>query len=200
MNRVAIIGILDDGWDGLGDAARSRLGSADCVIGAARHLECVRPYLAAACELHALDGALGKVPEWVEAAVAAGKSVAVLATGDPLLHGLASHLLGKLGVAGFDILPAPSTLQLAFARWKKAWQDVAIASCHGKDAGEWFVGATPEHSLYPVLLAIANHRRVFVFLSPANDPSRLARALLTAGFAQVKLSVAERLLTPDETV
>jgi precorrin-6Y C5,15-methyltransferase (decarboxylating) len=37
-------------------------------------------------------------------------------------------------------------------------------------------------------------------MSPQNDPARLARALVIAGYAEAKLSVASRLLLPDESV
>lgn len=198
--EVFIVGILDDGWAGLGDAARTALSSAGLVIGVDRTLATVGPQLPDA-ELRAMDGALARVPGWIAEARAAGKSVAVLATGDPLCHGIASHLLGQLGGAGVCVLPAPSTLQIAFARWQKPWQDVAIASCHGKDAGEWQWGATPAHGLYPVLRAVALHHRVFAFTGPDNDAARLARALITAGYGdEVRLSVASRLLLADETV
>lgn len=198
---VTIIGILDDGWAGLSDAARRHLASADFLLGATRTLELVRPHLAAGCEVRDMDGALTKTPAWIEAARAAGKSVAVLATGDPLCHGIAAFLIGKLGrglAGGIEILPAPSTLQIACARWQTPWQDVAIASCHGADASEWRVGATPEHGLYPVMRAIAQNRRVFAFTSPENDPARLARALVAAGYGKARLSVASRLLLDDE--
>lgn len=200
---VTIIGILDDGWAGLSEAAQCRLASADFLLGTARTLELVKPHLAPGCEVRDMDSALTKTPEWIEAARAAGKSVTVLATGDPLCHGIAAFLLGRLGreqAGGIEILPAPSTLQIACARWQTPWQDVAIASCHGADAGEWRVGATPAHGLYPVMRAIALNRRVFAFTSPANDPARLARALLAAGYGEVRLSVASRLLLGDERI
>ncbi len=197
---VFIIGILDDGWVGLGDSARQALSTAQLVIGVGRTLELVKPYVPNA-ETRDMDGALTQTPAWIKAAQAEGKTVAVLATGDPLCHGIASYLLGKLGGEQVSILPAPSTLQIAFARWQKTWQDVTIASCHSKDAGEWFVGAAPEHGLYPLMRAIALNRRVFAFTSPDNDPARLARALVTAGYADdVKFSVASRLLLPDESI
>ena len=197
---MTIIGILDDGWAGLSDAARRRLASADFLLGAARTLDLVKPYLTAGCEMRAMDGVLTQTPTWIATALAAGKSVAVLATGDPLCHGIAAFLLGKLEHDGIEILPAPSTLQIACARWKKSWQDVTIASCHGGDAGEWVLGATPDHGLYPLLRAIVLNRRVLAFMSPENDPPRLARALLTTGFGDAKLSVAARLLLPDEAI
>ncbi|HEX6733330.1 MAG TPA: precorrin-6y C5,15-methyltransferase (decarboxylating) subunit CbiE [Azonexus sp.] len=197
---VTIIGILDDGWAGLSDAARDALRGAGLVIGVGRTLDLVRPQLAQA-ELRDMDGALTRSPEWIKAALGEGRPVAVLATGDPLCHGIASYLLGKLGHDGVRILPAPSTLQVAFARWQRPWQDVTVASCHSADAGEWVAGAPPTHGLYPLMRAIALNRRVFAFTSPDNDPARLARALITAGYGEcVTLSVAGRLLQDDEQV
>lgn len=201
MAEVFIIGILDDGWAGLSDAARAALAGAGCVIGVGRTLDLVRPHLAAPCTVRDMDGALTQSPAWIKAARAQGQPVAVLATGDPLCHGIASYLLGKLGGDGVQVLPAPSTLQIAFARWQKPWQNVTIASCHSQDAGEWFIGAPPDHGLYPLLRAIALNRRVFAFTSPENNPARLARALIAAGYADdVRLSVASRLLLPDESI
>lgn len=200
MTAISIIGILDDGWEGLAASARCRLASADFLVGAARTLDLVRPHLSAKCEARALDGVLGQVPQWLREACAAGRRAVVLATGDPLCHGIAAFLLGQLGRDEVDILPAPSLLQIASARWKKSWQDVAVASCHGRDAGEWTIGATPDHGLYPLMRAIALNRRVFAFMSPKNDPARLARALLATGHADAKLSLAARLLLPDESI
>jgi precorrin-6Y C5,15-methyltransferase (decarboxylating) len=148
-----------------------------------------------------MDGALGQVGSWILAARAAGQTVAALATGDPLCHGIASWLTGKLGRDGFEILPAVSTLQLAFARFRTPWQDIKIATCHSADAGEWLVGATPAHGLYKLMRNIARHPRVALFTGPENTPARLARALITAGYgAEARLSVACRLLLPDEVV
>jgi precorrin-6Y C5,15-methyltransferase (decarboxylating) len=171
------------------------------VIGAERTLRLVRGELAAATECRDLAGGLSSSPAWIREALASGRSVAVLATGDPLCHGIASTLIERLGSELITVLPAPSTLQIAFARFRKVWQDVTIASCHSQDAGEWHFGATPAHGLYPLMRAIALHRRVFAFTSPANDPARVARALLAAGYADdARISVASRLLLPDEAV
>lgn len=204
MSQCTLIGILDEGWSELGERARDRIQRAGLIIGAARTLDLVRPHVAADARLLDMDGALAQVPEWTRSALAAGQSVVILATGDPFCHGLAPWLIGKLEAShvkhDIETLPAPSTLQQAFARWKKPWQDVRIASCHSKDAGEWTFGAPPAHGLYPLMQAIAQHRRVFAFTGPENDPARLARALMTAGFGAARLSVACRLGLPDETL
>ncbi len=197
--NCSLIGILDDGWAGLSDTARQHLAMADVVIGAGRTLELVRPHLAAKAALKDMDGVLGEVPGWIATARATGQRVVALATGDPLCHGIASWLTGKLGRDGFEILPAVSTLQLAFARFKQPWQDVKIASCHRADAGDWFVGATSEHGLYPLMRAVAQNTLVATFTGPENNPARLARALITAGYGEEsRLSVACRLLLPDQ--
>ena len=197
----ALIGILDDGHAGLGDAARHRVAAADLVIGARRTLELLAPHLSPGVEQRAMDGQLGQVAEWVRAARSAGRRVAVLATGDPLCHGIGSFLVGKLGADAIDVLPAVSTLQLAFARLKHSWQGAKIVSVHSADSGEWAPGATPGHSLYPLVQAAAGHALIGAFTSPANSPDRIARALITAGHGDdFRLSVAARLGLPDERV
>ncbi|MBI5780089.1 MAG: precorrin-6y C5,15-methyltransferase (decarboxylating) subunit CbiE [Rhodocyclales bacterium] len=199
--RCAVIGILDDGWESLGEAARRRLRGTGLVIGAERTLALVRPHLEPESTLRSLDGALAEVPRWVEEALGQGQTVAVLATGDPLCHGLAPWLIARLGEARVEVLPAVSTLQLAFARWKLPWQEVCIASCHARDAGEWSLSAGPGHPLSPVLRAVARARRVAVFTCAQNDPSRIARALIACGYGEeVRLRVASRLLLADEAI
>ncbi len=90
-----LIGILTTAGPALSDAARERLGTADVVIGAGRTLDlvvrtCSRP------NLKDMDGQLTKVPDWPQAALAENRTVAILATGDPLCHGIAASLLSKL--------------------------------------------------------------------------------------------------------
>ncbi len=198
---TTLIGILDDGWAGLAEHARHKLLAAGLIIGAGRTLELVRPHLPATVLCRDMDGALAQIPAWVSAALAEDRPVAILATGDPLCHGIASWLTGKLETR-FDIVPNVSTLQLACARFHAPWQDFRIASCHTRDAGEWCVGATPEHGLYAAVRAIARHLKVFLFTGPENNPARLARALLSAGYAsdEVRFSVACRLQLPDEAL
>ena len=198
--HCTLVGILDDGWAGLSDAARQRLATAGLVIGAGRTLALLERHLSGTASVRPMDGALGKVPEWIAQAHADGMNTVVLATGDPLCHGMASFLVRKLGATAVAVLPAPSTLQLLFARLKKPWQDVVIGSVHSKDAGEWIEGATPEHGLYRLVRQVAEHPRVAAFTGPENSPDRIARALLAAGFEDARISVPSRLCLPDEAV
>ncbi|MDR0378713.1 MAG: precorrin-6y C5,15-methyltransferase (decarboxylating) subunit CbiE [Candidatus Accumulibacter sp.] len=202
MSGCTLIGILDDGWDGLSGAARRHLREASVVIGAERTLALVRDEIPSA-HLRAMDGALADVPGWIAAACSGNRAVAVLATGDPFCHGIGKFLSEKLRDrpdCALEILPGVSVLQLACARFRQPWSEVGIASCHARDTGEWYFGATPEHALYPAVRALARHPLVFVFTGPENTPARLARALLAAGYEcdEITFSVASRLLQADE--
>lgn len=201
MAKCAVIGILDDGWGGLSDQARARLAAADCVIGGGRTLALIASHLSSSAEQIDMGTALMRVPEWVKNALQANKETVVLATGDPLCHGIAGLLLNKIGHEHVQVLPALSTLQIAFARLGRTWQTAHIVSVHGKDAGEWAAGATPGHGLYKLVRSVAEHDCIAAFTSPENSPARIARALLAAGYGgELKISVAARLLLPDEEV
>ncbi|MGB0129109.1 MAG: precorrin-6Y C5,15-methyltransferase (decarboxylating) subunit CbiT, partial [Rhodocyclaceae bacterium] len=123
--------------------------------------------------------------------------------GKSACHGLAPRLIEALGADAVEVLPAPSTLQIACARLKRPWAEAHIVSIHGPDSGEWpgDASATPQHGLYPLLRAVARHDRVLCLSSPANGPDRIALALVTAGLGeQFRLSVACRLLRSDEVL
>jgi precorrin-6Y C5,15-methyltransferase (decarboxylating) len=146
-----------------------------------------------------LTGNLSLVPEWINVALAAQKKVVVLATGDPLCHGIASFLVKKLGVDKLEIMPNVSSIQLAFARIGMAWQDAKICSVHSKDAGEWYRGAAAEHGLYALLQAINQHDKLAILTSPENNPARIARMLMIENMANLfNMVVAEDLLCTDE--
>jgi precorrin-6Y C5,15-methyltransferase (decarboxylating) len=57
----------------------------------------------------------------------------VLASGDPLWFGIGRMLLDRLGTARLRFHPAPTSLQLAFARIGRPWQDATWVSLHGRD-------------------------------------------------------------------
>ena len=196
-----IIGVLDDGADGLAPAALEHIKTAHVVIGGTRVLTLFAPLLRPDAKTFDLTGKLAQVPAWITQARADHLKVVVLATGDPLCHGVAHYLIGKLGSEACVVLPNVSTLQLAFARLGWAWQDAHISSVHSKDAGEWSPGSTPEHGLYSLLQDVQRHALLGIFTSPENTPARIARMLLAERLdTDWCLSVAERLSQPDERV
>lgn len=200
-NPCRILGVLDDGAASLNATALAHLRTADLVIGATRTLALLDDEIRLGADRRDLTGQLSAVPEWVRAARADHLKVVVLATGDPLCHGIASYLAARLCVEALEVLPNVSTLQLACARIGLVWQDAKIVSVHAKDAGEWQVGAPPTHGLYALAQSLRHHDRLLVLTSPDNTPDRIARLLLAEGQgADFHLAVAERLQTADERV
>ena len=70
----------------------------------------------------------------LEAARAAGQRAVVLASGDPLWFGIGRLLLQRFGAAALVFQPSPSSMQLAFARIGRPWQDASWISLHGRDS------------------------------------------------------------------
>lgn len=196
-----IIGVLDDGVVSLNPTALQHIRAADLVIGGARALQLFSAELKVDSQVRDLTGHLSQVPGWIQQAQLDGLNVVVLATGDPLCHGIASFLVAHLCIEACEILPNLSTIQLACARVGLAWQELKICSVHSRDAGEWEVGAGLKHGLAGLLLAITQHDRLAILTSPENTPDRIARMLVKEGVAtQFRLAVAERLLQAEENI
>ena len=69
----------------------------------------------------------------LEQALAAGRPAVLLASGDPLWFGIGRLLLQRFPAAQLRFHPAPCSLQLAFARLGRPWQDASWISLHGRD-------------------------------------------------------------------
>ncbi len=196
-----IVGVLDNGAAGLTPEALARVREARVVIGGTRLLGLLAAEIAPAAATLDLTGRLGEVPGWIEQARASGHRVVVLATGDPLCHGIGAWLAGRLPAGSWAVLPNLSTVQLACARLGLPWHDLPMLSVHRQDGGEWNPGAGPEHGLHPLLQALQRLDRLAVLTSPANSPDRIARMLVAEGLERDwRLTVAERLLREDERI
>ena len=126
----------------------------------------------------------------LEQALAAGQPAAVLASGDPLWFGIGRLLLQRFGPERLRFHPAPSSLQLAFARIGRPWHDAAWVSLHGRE---------------PEPLAARLQQRPAA-LAVLTDPSRggaqeVRRILAASGLeAAYGLWLCERLGHPAERV
>lgn len=199
-NKCHVIGVLDNGLEGLSSAAIEVLNNANVVIAATRALKLFADLIYSA-QCKDLTGQLSLVPEWIDSALTEQKKIVVLATGDPLCHGIASFLSKKLGAEKLAIMPNISTIQLAFARIGLAWQDAKICSVHYKDAGEWQTGSGAENGLYALLQAINQHDKLAILTSLENNPARIARMLMMENMADLfTMVVAENLLCADEKI
>jgi precorrin-6Y C5,15-methyltransferase (decarboxylating) len=109
-------------------AVAGAVAGARLALGAARHLDAAA--LPAGCERVVL-GPLAPALERLRAAARDGVPALVLASGDPGFFGIVRRLRAE----GFDprVLPAPSSVALAFARLGLPWDGAAVVSAHGRD-------------------------------------------------------------------
>jgi len=91
----SIIGVLDDGVSSLSSEALQLVRSAKHVIAGSRLLATLADDISQA-QPYDLTGHLPEVPGWISAAINNNEAVAVLASGDPLCHGIAGFLGKKI--------------------------------------------------------------------------------------------------------
>ena len=167
------------GCDGrpFGPEAARALAAARLVIGARRHLEAVQvPAGAERAEIKHLDEALDTLD-------ARTGDAAVLASGDPGFFGIVRALRAR-GIEP-HVIPATSSVTLAFARLGLDWDDALVVSAHGRDPSR-------------ALAAALAHSKAAILTAPRTATARdLGAELLAAG---KKVYVAECLGTAQEQV
>src|ERR1035441_2195648 len=162
-----VVGVGDDGWPGLTEEARGVLRDAPLIAGSARHLALMPD----------LPGRRVSLPSpllpQLDDLVAANPGLCLLASGDPMLHGLGATLARRLGAGRLRVLPAVSSVALACSRlgWGGHHAD-------GRAAGGGGVGG-PAGGVVggPGVLAAGRgraggRRRVAVFPPGRGDPAR----------------------------
>ena len=158
--KIHIIGIGDDGLEGVTAAARQLIEQADLLVGADHSLRLVPPGRAERLVAGAnLDTIVARI------STAANRRVVVLVSGDPLFYGLARYLCEKLGKDRFEVLPHVSSMQLAFARVKESWEEAYLTNL-------------AHRSLEQVLEQIRVAEKVGLFTTEECPPAKVARGLL----------------------
>ena len=181
-SRIHIVGIGDDGFQGLTGHARQLIEQAEVVLGTAPLLRKIPATNAERIEigagLESLKDTIVKLPK---------RSTVMLAGGDPLFYGIARYLTDSFGKDRFEVVPHVSSMQLAFARVKESWDDAYLTNL-----------AT--QSLDRVVDNIRTAERVGLFTTDLISPSVVAEALLDRRIDYFTVYVCENLGTPDEVV
>lgn len=180
---LAIVGIGEDGAEGLSPAARALIANANLVIGGKRHLA-----LADGLPSRERMAWQSPIADSIPAILAhRGEPVAVLASGDPYCFGVGAMLSAHVPPEETVCMPAPSSLSLACARLGWALDDVATVSLCGR----------PIETLAP---SLQPKRRVLALSADATTPAAVARYLGTRGFEQSVMHVLEALGGPRERI
>jgi precorrin-6Y C5,15-methyltransferase (decarboxylating) len=181
--KLVIVGIGDDGLDGLTESARRLIAESDLILGAPAMLRLVDTPSARQV---ALDPDMPTALRQVREALSARRPVLV-SGGDPLFYGVARYLCDRLGKDQFEVVPHVSSMQLAFARVKESWEDAYLTNLAGRP-------------LEAVVDRIRTAEKVGLFSSDEHPPARVARALLDRGIDYFRAYVCENLGSPDERV
>ncbi len=177
-----IIGIGEDGMDGLSPAARQAIAEATLLVGGARHLAFVGK---TASEKLAWPSPLHEAFPAILAR--RGQPVVVLATGDPFFHGVGSLIAEFIDPAEIAVFPAPSAYALAAAKLGWAGQECRRISLHGR-------------ALERIIPLLHQGAKILALSWDETTPQKLAQLLADKGFGPSRLTVLEALGGPREKI
>ncbi|MFC5359503.1 precorrin-6y C5,15-methyltransferase (decarboxylating) subunit CbiE [Azospirillum himalayense] len=178
---LSVVGIGEDGWDGLSPAARALVEGADLLAGGARHLALV-PEATGQERLPWPSPLSDAYPALLERR---GQRVCVLASGDPSWYGIGATLSKLVPVEELSIVPAPSSFSLAAARLGWPLQECGTLTVHGR----------PLELVIPHLQPSA---RLLVLCWDGTTPAKLAALLTARGFGPSRLTALECMGGPHE--
>lgn len=173
---ITVVGIGADGMAGLSRTSREELARATVVYGSPRQLDLLD------------DGVTPDRREWPSPMLPAlptlfgDADVHVVASGDPLLHGIGATLIRLFGTQRVRVLPHVSSVTLACARMGWTVPDTEVIS---------LVSAAPH-------TAVRRGGRAIVLSRDAQTPATLARLLSESGRGDSELTVLEQLGGPGE--
>jgi len=183
MSTIVVVGIGADGWAGLGEVARAAVTRARTVVGSRRQLALLPVEVAG--ERRPLPSPLE--PFLDELAGGDADGVCVLASGDPMLHGIGASLARRVGPDGLRIHPHASAFALACARLGWPAAEVELASAVGRS-----------HAVVARLLQPG--RRIVAYVTGEDGARSLARLVTDRGHGPSRFVVLERLGAEDERV
>lgn len=166
-----IVGIGEDGMDGLTPAARAVVEAAEVIVGGDRH--------------HRLsDRVTAERVAWpspFDAMIATirsfrGRRVVVLVTGDPLWFSVGARITRAIPANEIVFHPQVSAFQLAAVRMGWSLADVETLSVHGRPVETMIAFIQPE-------------QRLLILTTGAETPSQIARFLTERGFGASRMTV-----------
>jgi precorrin-6B C5,15-methyltransferase / cobalt-precorrin-6B C5,C15-methyltransferase len=177
---LSIVGIGEDGLDGVSAAGRRLIETADLLAGGERHLALIPD-----------DGRL-RLP-WLSPFSAGldqllshrGRRVCVLASGDPMSYGIGATLARRIPPAEMIVVPTPGAFDLACARMGWARAEIETLTLHGR----------PLALLHAYLQPGA---RLLILSENGETPAAVAGLLATRGYGQSRITVLERMGGPQE--
>lgn len=179
--RFVVVGVGADGWDGLTGAAQDELRCAAVIYGSRRQLDLVGEVGA---RMVVWESPMSRHLRRVLDADTAGV-VHIVASGDPMFHGVGARVVDAVGADRVRVLPTVSSVSLAAARLGWDLANTAVVSAVTADASA-------------VIPELTDRARLLVLSRGADTPGRLATVLVDTGFGASTMTVLEQLGGPRE--
>ena len=180
---LTILGIGEDGVEGLSAPAQTALSAANTVFGGHRHLALAAPLITG--EAHPWASPLADtIPAIL---LKRGQPVVILASGDPFYFGIGATLMPHISMDEMSCFPALSSICLARARLGWSAQECDAISLCGR----------PLSLLYPLLQPGA---RLLLLSADSSTPGAVAALLCARGFGKSRLDLLEALGGPHERI
>ncbi len=179
---LVVIGIGEDGSDGLSPVARTFIRTAPTILGSARHLKHVAtliPTNAARLLWTELETTINIIKTY------RNKRIIVLASGDPMLYGLGATLTRHFSTAEMIVVPHISAFSLAAARLGWPLQEVETLTVHGRP-------------IENIAFHFSSGVRLLVLSADGETPSHAAALLTAHGFGPSSMIVLEHIGGPAE--
>jgi precorrin-6B C5,15-methyltransferase / cobalt-precorrin-6B C5,C15-methyltransferase len=171
---LSIVGIGEDGVEGLSSVARRLIDSAELVVGGARHLELANELIRG--RRLVWPNPIGNAFPEIE--IHRGRPVAVLASGDPFHFGVGKQIAAFVPADEFVCLPQPSAFSLAAARMGWPLQDISLVTLHGR-------------ALNGIIRHLQPDARILALSWDGATPRKLAELLTTRHMGQTRMTVLE---------
>ncbi len=175
-----IVGIGEDGMDGLVPATRAVVEAAEIIIGGERHHTLTEDLTAERLAWPSPFDALISTIEGLR-----GKRVVILATGDPLWFSIGARIGRAIDPSEIIYHPQLSAFQLAAARMGWSLPDVETLTVHGRPVEQMIAFIQPDAQL-------------LVLTTGAETPAQIAAFLTARGFGQSKMTVLAAMGGKDE--
>lgn len=166
-----IVGIGEDGLDGLLPATRAVVEAAEVIVGAERHHDLAQGVGATRIAWPSPFDALIDTLNGLR-----GQRVVVLATGDPLWFSVGARIGRELNAAEITYHPQLSAFQLAAARMGWSLADVETLTVHGRPVEQMIAFIQPD-------------ARLLILTTGADTPGQIAAFLAERGFGRSKMTV-----------
>jgi precorrin-6Y C5,15-methyltransferase (decarboxylating) len=180
--RITVVGIGADGWPGLSETARAAILAADEVIGSDRQLALLPGDAPAG---RAWPSPIGTLVD--ELVAREGGVVCVLASGDPMLHGIGATLARRIPNGRLSVISHVSAFALACARMGWPAAEVELVSAVARPADV-------------VARVLQPGRRIVVYSTGDDGAAAVARVLCDRGYGGSAFVVMEQLGAAAETI